>query len=69
MIVPEINQVLYPNVEENIGTYRPRIEYLQYLLGERRETVNMHKQTIQAFYVSVAVVVFLIVALALSAVV
>jgi len=69
VIVPEINQVLYPNVEENIGTFRPRIEYLQYLLGERRDKVNMHKQTIQAFYVSVAVVVLLLAALALSAVV
>ena len=69
VIVPEINQVLYPNVEENIGSYRPRVEYLQYLLGERRDMVNMHKQTIQAFYVSVAVVVLLLAAMGLSVVV
>ncbi len=66
VIVPEINQVLYPSLEENIGTYRPRVEYLQYLLGERRETVDMHKPTIQAFYVSVAVVVLLIAAVVFS---
>ena len=64
VIVPEINQVIYPDIEEKVGTFRPRIEYLQYLLGERRETVNMHRATMQAFYVSLGVVgVLLIVVL------
>jgi hypothetical protein len=66
VMVPAINQVLYPNVEENLGTYRPRVEYLQYLLGERREPVDMHKPTVQAFYVSVAVVVLLLIAVGFS---
>ena len=68
VIVPEINQVLYPNLEEKIGSYRPRVEYLQYLLGERRETVNMHRQTVQAFWIAVAVVVLILAAIALSVV-
>ena len=66
VIVPEINQVLYPNLEEKIGSYRPRVEYLQYLLGERRETVNMHRQTIQAFWIAVAVVVLILAAIVLT---
>ncbi len=66
VIVPGINEVLYPNVEDKVGVLRPRIEYLQYLLGERRETVNMHKPTIQAMWVSVAVVALLAVAIIFS---
>ena len=66
VIVPEINQVLYPNLEERLGSIRPRVEYLQYLLGERRETVNMHRQTVQAFWISAAVVVLLLAAVAFS---
>lgn len=66
VIVPGINEVLYPNVEDKVGTLRPRVEYLQYLLGERRETVDMHKPTIQAMWVSVAVVVLLLVAVVFS---
>lgn len=66
VIVPEINQVLYPQMEEQIGSTRPRVEYLQYLLGERRETVNMHKQTVQAFWVSAGVVLLLLVAIVVS---
>ena len=66
VMVPEINQVLYPNLEEKIGTIRPRIEYLQYLLNERREPVNMHSQTVQAFYVSIAVLAVLLLAIAFS---
>src|SRR5207253_7274197 len=31
VIVPEINQVLYPDLEEKIGSIRPRVEYLQFL--------------------------------------
>jgi hypothetical protein len=66
VIVPGINEVLYPNVEDKVGAVRPRVEYLQYLLGERRETVNMHKPTIQAMWVSVAVVALLVVAVVFS---
>ena len=66
VIVPEINQVVYPNLEEKIGTIRPRVEYLQYLLGERREPVNMHAPTIQAFWVSMAVVAVLLIAILVS---
>jgi hypothetical protein len=66
VIVPGINEVLYPNLEEKVGVLRPRVEYLQYLLGERLETVDMHKPTIQALWVSVAVVVLLLVAVVFS---
>jgi predicted nucleic acid-binding Zn ribbon protein len=66
VIVPEINQVVYPNLEEKIGSYKPRVEYLQYLLGERRDNVNMHKQTVQAFYISMGVVALLVVAIVAS---
>jgi len=68
VIVPEINQVLYPNLEEKIGSVRPRVQYLQYLLGERRDTVNMHKQTIQALWISIVVVLVLFAAVAFSVV-
>ncbi|MEO6488062.1 MAG: hypothetical protein ABIO78_09005 [Thermoanaerobaculia bacterium] len=66
IMVPEINQVVYPNLEEKIGTIRPRIEYLQYLLSERREPVNMHRQTVQAFYVSMAVIAVLLLVVGFS---
>lgn len=66
VIVPGINQVLYPQLEEKVGTVGPRVEYLQYLLGERRHTVNMHKPTVQAFWVSIAVVALLVVAVLVS---
>jgi len=66
VFVPEINQVIYPDVEEKVGSVRPRIEYLQYLLGERRENVNMHRQTVQAFYISIAVLAVLLLAIAFS---
>src|SRR3954467_7344259 len=32
VMVPEINQVLYPQLDDRLGTVKPRIEYLQYLL-------------------------------------
>ena len=67
VIVPEINQVLYPDLEEKIGSIRPRVEYLQFLLGERREPVNMHRQTVQAFWISVSVAVVLLAAILFSA--
>ena len=60
VMVPAINQVLYPNLEERLGTMRPRVEYLQYLLNERRDAVNMHKGTVQAFYVALAVLVVVV---------
>lgn len=66
VIIPQINEVLYPNLEDKVGTIRPRVEYLQYLLGERRETVNMHKPTIQAMWVSVAVVLVVLIAIIVS---
>jgi hypothetical protein len=66
VIVPEINQVIYPDVEEKVGSIRPRIEYLKHLIGERRDTVNMHKQTVQAFYISLGVVGLLIIAVIAS---
>jgi len=66
VFVPEINQVIYPDVEEKVASVRPRIEYLQYLLGERRENVDMHRTTVQAFYISLAVVGLLLIAVAFS---
>jgi hypothetical protein len=66
VFVPEINEVIYPDVEEKVASVRPRIEYLQYLLGERRETVNMHGPTVQAFYISLAMVALLLIAVAFS---
>ena len=66
VIVPGINQVLYPHLDEKIGDVRPRVEYLQHLLGERREPVNMHKQTIQAFWFSLAVAIIILIAIAFS---
>jgi hypothetical protein len=66
VIVPGINEVLYPNLEDKVGVIRPRVEYLQYLLGERREMVDMHKPTVQAMWVSAAVVVLLLVAVIFS---
>lgn len=66
IMVPGINEVQYPNMEEKVGVLKPRIEYLQYLLGERLEPVNMHRTTIQALWVSVAVVGVLLVAVVAS---
>jgi hypothetical protein len=66
IMVPEINQVLYPQMEEKVGSIRPRVEYLQYLIGERRETVNMHRQTIQGLWISAAILLLMIVAVVLS---
>ena len=66
IIVPEINQVIYPDLEEKVASVRPRVEYLQYLLGERRETVDMHRPTIQAMWVSLGVVAVLLLAIVVS---
>ena len=66
VIVPDINQVIYPDIEEKVGTFRPRVEYLQYLLGERRDKVNMHRPTMQAMWISLAVLVVLVLIIAAS---
>ena len=66
IMVPAINEVVYPNMEDKVGVIRPRVEYLQYLLGERRETVNMHRPTVQAMWISAAVVVLLLAAVVFS---
>jgi len=66
VFVPDINEVIYPNVEDKVASIRPRIEYLQYLIGERRETVDMHRMTRQAFYISIAIVAILVLAVAFS---
>ncbi len=66
ILVPEINQVVYPDVEEKVGSIAPRIEYLKFLLGERREPVNMHRSTLQAMWVSMGVLVVLLIAIAVS---
>ena len=67
VIVPEINQVVYPTLEEKVGNVRPRIEYLQYLLGERLEPVEIHARTTRTFYFAIAFVAILIVAILLTA--
>jgi hypothetical protein len=61
IIVPEINQVIYPDLEEKVASVRPRVEYLQYLLGERREAVDMHRPTVQAIWVGIGAVGLLLV--------
>ncbi|HUP48099.1 MAG TPA: hypothetical protein VNA04_04840 [Thermoanaerobaculia bacterium] len=66
VMVPAINQVLYPNLEQRVGTIRPRIEYLQYLLNERRDPVDMHRPTVQAFYVSLGVLAVVLLAVVFS---
>jgi hypothetical protein len=66
IMVPGINEVQYPNLEDKVGVIKPRVEYLQYLLGERLEPVNMHRTTVQALWVSVAVVAVLLVAVVAS---
>lgn len=66
VMVPEINEVIYPDLTDRMGTVRPRVEYLQYLLGERREAVNMHQPTVQAFYIALGVAAFLLIALIIS---
>lgn len=67
IIVPDINQVVYPDLEDKVGaSVRPRVEYLQYLLGERRESVDMHRQTVQAMWVSLGVVAVLLLAILVS---
>jgi len=66
IMIPAINEVVYPNVEDKVGAIRPRVEYLQYLLGERREPVNMHRSTVQAMWISAGVVLLLLFAVVFS---
>lgn len=67
IIVPEINQVLYPVLVEKTGSAPPRVEYLQYLLGERVEPVNIHRGTVRAFWVACIVVAVIAVAIGFGA--
>lgn len=66
VIIPGINEVVYPSVEERVGVIRPRLEYLQYLLGERLESVDMHRPTVHALWVSAALTVVLLIAVVFS---
>src|SRR5438046_2409166 len=66
VFVPDINEVIYPDVEEKVASVRPRIEYLQYLVGERRETVDMHRMTVHAMWISLGVVIVLLLAILVS---
>ncbi len=59
IMVPEINQVIYPNVDGRVSPVRPRVDYFRYLIGERREPVMIHKQTVRAFWISMGFVVIL----------
>ncbi len=62
IVIPDINQVVYPSVEEKVGTVRPRVEFLQFVLGERREAVQIHEKTVRTFYVSLFFVTILLIA-------
>lgn len=66
IIVPEINQVVYPTVDEKVGTLGPRIEYLQYVLGERFTPANIHKNTVQTMYVTMAIALIVVVMIAVA---
>jgi hypothetical protein len=66
IIVPDINQVIYPLTEERIGGIKPRIEYLQYLIGERFESTNIHRQTVQAIYFAGGIALIIVVGIILS---
>lgn len=68
VIVPEINQVLYPSVEEKVGSTKPRIEYLQYLLGERFDHVGLHRSTVQTIYITLGIVVLIVCAIVFGAI-
>jgi hypothetical protein len=63
ILVPEINQVVYPTIDEKgIGPLPSRIEFLQYILGERRDPVNLHRNTLRTFYASLGFVGLLLIA-------
>ena len=67
VIVPEINQVVYPTEDGRMGVVGPRLEYLKFLLGERKHATNMHAQTIKTFWLSTGVVVVLLIGALASA--
>jgi hypothetical protein len=67
IIVPEINQVVYPTIEEKVGTLTPRMEYLQYVLGERFEPANIHRNTIQTMYITMAIAAIIVIMIAAAA--
>lgn len=60
VIVPDINQVVYPSMEESLGNVSRRVQYLQYVLGERRDSVDIHRQTIQTLWISAGFVGILV---------
>ncbi len=70
VMVPDHNSVVYPDVsgERKISPIRRRVEYLQYLLGEVREPVEIHRQTVQTFWISVAFAGVLVLGAILTAV-
>ncbi len=63
VLVPEINQVVYPSFEEKVGVVRSRVQYLQYILGERTQAIDVHKQTVRTFYISAAILALLVLAM------
>lgn len=68
VIVPEINQVVYPTVDETkIGPVQPRLEYLRYVLGERRDPVDIHQQTVRTFYITLGLAGILLLAILIAA--
>ena len=70
VVIPDHNSVIYPDVSEErpISQVRKRVEYLQYLLGELSDPVEIHLQTIRTFWLSVAFAVTIAVIAILSAV-
>lgn len=67
IIVPEINQVLYPYVEDQVGNIPTRVQFLQYLLGERVDPVNIHRSTVRAFWIACAVIALIATAIGFGA--
>ena len=70
VMVPDHNSVVYPDVstERKISPIRRRVEYLQFLLGELRDPVEIHRQTIQTFWISVGFAGVLVLAAILTAI-
>lgn len=70
IMIPEHNSVVYPDAsqERKISPIRKRVEYLQYLLGELREPVDIHRQTVQTFWLSVGFAGLVVIAAILTAI-
>jgi hypothetical protein len=68
--IPDHNTVIYPDVsaERKFSPIRRRVEYLQYLLGEVREPVEIHRPTVRTFWISVGFAAALVVAAILTAI-